>query len=96
MSAEPNSKGLVFYLSGQQFPNRRIIWVFVERANFLATVEILIPWAGHGLTTCIDLDAHGPRGPLEVWEPGDRQVPQAVMQEQDDGASPSQRWRGRD
>lgn len=38
---------------------------------------------------CIDMDAHGPRGPLEVWEPGDRQVPPAVMQERDDGASPS-------
>lgn len=50
MSAKPNPKDFVFYPSGQQFPNRRTMWVLVAGVNFPGTSEILIPWAGKGLT----------------------------------------------
>lgn len=54
--------------------------MFVLCANFPATSEIPIPGAGLALATCIDVNAHGPRGPLEAWEVGGKQTALAVMQ----------------
>lgn len=71
MSAEPDAKESIFCPSGQRFSNRRIIWVLVEHAKFQEAPEILIPWAGQGLTTWSGLGAHSPRRPLEGWEPED-------------------------